>query len=307
VTDVPAGALLGPALGWVDRHRRWRVLDRPVFVIAAPRSGSTALFDLLAVHPAFVSWPFEAHEAFERATPADHPVELGRRWPPAYAGEEMRRTLSRELYLGRLRARRRSGLPVRHLERLAMRRIRLLEKTPANVLRVEVLAEVFPDASFVFLHRDATSNIASLIEAWETPSAAHATVNVAGRTVQWMMLAPEGWPDYVDADVPTRAAFQWRSANETALDALQQLPADRWTRLSYENFVADPRAAATEVLDWLGVGGHPAVLAAAERLAHPGRTSFSPPRPDKWRERAHLIEPLLPQLSALRSRLGYPA
>jgi LPS sulfotransferase NodH len=305
LVTVPAGALIQQLLGPIDRHRPWRVLDRPVFVIAAPRSGSTALFDLLAAHPGFVSWPFEAHEAFERAKPASHPVEMGRRWPPSYADERMRRVLSRELYLGRLAARRRANLPVGRLERLALRRIRLLEKTPANVLRVEVLAQVFPDASFVFLHRDATSNIASLIEAWETPSAAHATVMVEGRPVRWMMLAPEGWPDYADADVPTRAAFQWRSANETALTALQALPRERWTSLSYESFVADPVATATRVLDWLGVGAHPDVLAAADRLAAPGRTSFSPPRPDKWLDRAHLIEPLLPDLADLRTRLGY--
>src|SRR3954463_5237408 len=132
----------------VERHRPWRVLDRPLFIIAAPRSGSTLLFDLLSPHPAFVSWPFEAHDAFEVARPASHPIELGRRWPPSYATETMRRDLSRELYLGRLAARRRSGLPVGRWEHLALHKVRLLEKTPANVLRVEVLAAVFPDAYF---------------------------------------------------------------------------------------------------------------------------------------------------------------
>jgi hypothetical protein len=294
-------------LAEIDRRRPWRVLDRPVFVIAAPRSGSTALFDLLAPHPAFVSWPFEAHAAFERVTPTGHSMErLGRRWPPSYASETLRRDLSRELYLGRLEARRRSGLPVRRLERLALRKVRLLEKTPANVLRVEVLATVFPDAHFLFLHRDAPAGIASLIEAWQTPSAAHREVTLAdGRLVSWMMLAPEGWLDHVDDPIAQKAAFQWREGNRVALEALERLPTERWTRLSYETFVTDPRAAAEQVLGRVGLDVHPSVEMALADLSRPGRTSFSAPRSDKWRERADLVEPVLPSLADLRSRLGY--
>ena len=308
MTAVSRGSRLrGRALLGIERHRPWRVFDRPVFVIAAPRSGSTALFDLLAAHPAFVSWPFEAHPAFDKATPPEHSVEqLGRRWPPSYACESLRRDLSRELYLGRLDARRRSGLPVGRLDRLALRKVRLLEKTPANVLRVEVLADVFPDAVFVFLHRDAPASIGSLIEAWQTPSDAHAAVTLAdGRRVSWMMLAPEGWLDYVDARIAERAAFQWREGNRVALDALERLPTARWTRLSYEAFIADPRRAVGDVLDWIGVGRHPRVEAALERMSVPGRTSFSAPRPGKWRDRADLVEPVLPPLADLRFRLGY--
>ena len=299
--------MTSPVLRAVDRLRPWRVLDRPVFVIAAPRSGSTLLFDLLAAHPAFVSWPFEAQDGYEAVTPAGHPAELGRRWPPSYASARMRRELSRELYLGRLAARRRNGLPVGRLERLALRKVRLLEKTPDTVLRVEVLASVFPDAQFVFLHRDAPANIASLVEAWETPSPAHFSGVVDGRTVSWMMLAPPGWLDHVDDPVPQRAAFQWRASNETALDALEQLPERRWLAVSYDDVVADPRATVDRLLAWLDLPADPAVDAAIDGLAVPGRTSFSPPRADKWRARAAVIEPLLPALAGLRARLGYVA
>ena len=265
--------------------RRWHVLDRPVFVLAAPRSGSTFLFDLLERHPDTVSWPFEAHSAFQAAQPPGHPLALGHRWLPEHGDERLRRELSRELYLGRLAARRRQGMAVGRLEPLALRKVRLLEKTPANVLRIGALARAFPDARLVFLHRDAPASIASLIEAWETPSAAHATVEVDGRQVSWMMLAAPGWLELADAPVPVKAAFQWRAATEHALADLSVVDPARVLTLSYEDLVADPATHLRRVLDHCELRPADEVLTGPAGLAA-GRTSFSAPRADKWRERA---------------------
>ena len=46
--------------------------------------------------------------------------------------------------------------------------IRLLEKTPKNALRVPFLAEAFPDAVFVYLHRDPKPTISSVLDAWRS-------------------------------------------------------------------------------------------------------------------------------------------
>ena len=45
---------------------------------------------------------------------------------------------------------------------------RLLEKTPKNALRIPFLAAAFPEARFIFLHRDPRQNLASIIEAWQS-------------------------------------------------------------------------------------------------------------------------------------------
>jgi LPS sulfotransferase NodH len=285
--------------------RPWRVFDRPVFVLAAPRSGSTFLFDLLEGHPDTVSWPFEAHQAFQAGQPAGHPLALGHRWPPSYGSEQLRRTLSRELYLGRLQARRRHDLQVGRWEHLALRKVRLLEKTPANVLRIGALARAFPDARLVYLHRDAPASIASLIEAWETPSAAHATVQVDGRAVDWMMLTAPGWLDLVDAPAAEKAAFQWRAGTEHALADLADVDPDRVLRLAYEDLVAEPETQLRRLLAHCELSAAPEVLSRAAAPTAPGRTSFSAPRPDKWRERAAQVEPQLPALADLRRALGY--
>jgi len=45
-------------------------------------------------------------------------------------------------------------------------RVRLLEKTPKNALRVPFLLEVFPDAQFIFLQRERRANLSSMMQAW---------------------------------------------------------------------------------------------------------------------------------------------
>jgi hypothetical protein len=305
VTALDARAIAGRAVNVINRVRPWRSFDRPVFIVAGPRTGSTLLFDLLAPHPELVAWPFEAPDAYLRVTPPDHPVDLGMRWPEHYATPDRRRALTRELVLGRLDARRVHGLPTRALERLALRKVRFLEKSPPSILRLAALARMYPDAKLVVLHRDAPDTIASLIEVWETPSAAHAHLEVGGRPVHWTVLAPPGWLALVDAPIPQKAAFQWAAAAECSLRDLRSLPPGRCLQVRYEDLVADPSAVLRTILDFAELAPDPGVLAAGAARSSAGRTSISPPRAGKWRERADQIEPLLPSLAELRTALGY--
>jgi hypothetical protein len=219
----------------------------------------------------------------------------------------LRRALSRELYLGRLAARHRNKLPVSRWERLALRKVRLLEKSPPSVTRLGALAQLYPDAVFVHLHRDAPASIGSLIEAWETPSAAHVTGEVAGRTISWMMLTAPGWLDLVDAPIPVRAAFQWRAGIEYVLADLPLVAPRPVLNIAYEQLVADPAGTLLAVLDHCELSHDPQVLARAADTGKRGRTSLSAPGKDKWRARSAEIEPLLPDLAPLRRALGYEA
>lgn len=294
-------------LTWLDGHRPWRVLDRPLFVIGAPRSGTTLLYDLVRRHPRLRSWPFEAEAAWNRAQPADHPATLGVAWPLEYATEDRRRRLARELYTGMLPRRRAQGDPVGRLERLALRRIRFVEKTPANCFRVDAIAALFPDARFVFLHRDAPANIASILEAWErAPDLARVQLpHPSGSgTVSWTFVLPPGWEPYVERPVPERAAFQWAASNAAALASFERLDPARYVTVRYDELVVDPGSVATRVLAVTELPPSPEVDAHARDLPV-SRTALSAPDPDKWRSRAEAIEPLLAGLDGLRARLGY--
>src|SRR3546814_6427012 len=49
-------------------------------------------------------------------------------------------------------------------------RVRMLEKTPKNALRIQLLHKVFPDARFIYLHRDPRQVLGSMLDRSEEPT-----------------------------------------------------------------------------------------------------------------------------------------
>jgi hypothetical protein len=131
------------------------VLKEPIIIVSAPRSGSNLLFEQLESHAIFRVFPHLLAE-----NPQLDSGSLGE----THADPETRHLL-RSCFLYLLRDAR--GRP--YLNSPANQRpasICLLEKTPRNTLNIPFLLKVFPDARFVYLHRDPGPAVASLIEAW---------------------------------------------------------------------------------------------------------------------------------------------
>lgn len=84
---------------------------------------------------------------------------------------------------------------------------RMLEKTPANAVRIPLIDRIFPDCHFVHVIRDGR----------------HTTASLVARKV-WLSLAPH----------------QWVRAHRTALPDLRSLPQERVTFIRYEEMVCDP-------------------------------------------------------------------
>ena len=137
-------------------------LPRPVFITAAPRSGSTLLFETLATNSSLHTLGGEAHWLIETLAPLQ----------PGAAGVESNRLTAEhctdtvaESIVEQILA----NLHDSHGRAVAVTDpVRLLEKTPKNALRVPFFARIFPDALFVFLWRDPRENISSIMEAWRS-------------------------------------------------------------------------------------------------------------------------------------------
>ncbi len=106
--------------------------------------------------------------------------------------------------------------------------MRLLEKTPKNALRVPFLLEVFPDAQFIFLHREPRANLSSMMQAWRAKGWVTYR-QLPGWPGPWSLLLPPGYERLQGRPLEEIVAFQWRVANETILDDLADLPRERWT------------------------------------------------------------------------------
>jgi hypothetical protein len=220
-----------------------RALGDPVFIVSAPRAGSTLLFSTLGNSPDVWTIGRESHGIygqFPHLRAADAQFTSGA-LNASHADPDTIASL-RLAYLASLHNLR--GEPLYDLVSQGKPRSGVfLEKTPRNALNIPFLLEVFPTARFIFLHRDPRANIASIMEGWLTGARTGQFVtyrDLPCRPGPWCFLLPPGWQTLNEAPLAEIAAFQWREANEAIL---RNLPPERFISLTYEDFIADPRQA----------------------------------------------------------------
>lgn len=271
-------------------------LVAPVFIVAAPRSGSTLLFETLAQARGFVSVGGEAPGLTERL-PQLRPGAPGvdsNRLTAAAVDDLVREHVDRFL---RERLRQADGTAID-----AGAPLRWIEKTPRNALRIPFLRALFPDARFVLLWRDPRENLASIIEAWN--SGGWITYpSLDGWDGPWSLLLPPGWQALRGRPLAEIAAFQWAATHRYMLEDLATLPAASWTALSYADFLDDPAAAARRLCEFAGVAFDAHIAARVAAPLPLSQHTLSAPAADKWRRHAAAIEPQLDAIEPLWSAL----
>jgi len=289
-----------------------RCFERPIFILAPPRSGSAFLFECLCqfkevVHldaeADFIWWHHFPYDAM--AQPSDHVAAAAL---SAAARRRLCRHLYREAVINRLRQRR-SGARWRHL--LGLESIRYLDKTIANCFHLEVLERLFPDARYLFLVRDPRANIASMIDGWQylerfgKPQLTSYLRRHAARAIEhWTYPAPPGWQQVVGLPLAEICAWSWQQHVEAVL-AFRARRADDVLQIRYEELVERPADVVQDIAGELGLRWSEDV-ARYVREARLSRTTVTPPSSDKWHlEHARAIAQVLPQVRPTARRIGY--
>jgi hypothetical protein len=272
-------------------------LREPLFIVAAPRSGSTLLFETLAASGELWTVGGEAHWLVERI-PALRPgapgIESNRllaAHAPADVAERIRNSLRENL-------RNATGAP----PPASAPELRVLEKTPKNALRIPFFTQVFPDARFILLWRDPRENLGSIIDAWQ--SGKWVTYrSLPGWDGPWSLLLPPGWQAMRGKPLEEIAAWQWDCTNRTMLDDLSSLPRERWTSVSYAELLADPARTIRRLCGFAGIGFDEPLAARVAGPLPMSRYTNTAPAPDKWRRHEAAILRVLPSLEDTRRRL----
>ena len=298
--DVPGSQDARPAARHVSRAPpgpRAR-LERPVFIVAAPRSGSTLLFETLAVSPQLCTVGGEAHwlvEGNAELRPGAPGVDSNR-LDEQHVSDPIARSIEDSLWPRLMDSQRR---PV---TAALGKSLRWLEKTPKNALRIPFFDRLFPDALFVFLWRDPRENVSSIMEAWRTGQWITYPA-LDGWDGPWSMLLPPGWRTLRGRPLEEIAAYQWRCTNSIILDDLVARPSDRWSVVAYEDLVRDPQSVIRRVCEFAGLE-FDAELAARTATALPAsRYTLTAPVPGKWRANEAAVLRVLPSLEQTWRRL----
>jgi hypothetical protein len=284
----------GPSAG--GRRGGCSVLERPIFIVAAPRSGSTLLFETLAASEQVATVGGEAHwlvESIPQLRPGAPGVDsnrLGAEHCTPGVSELIVRQIAAHLQDHRGQP---SALDAP---------LRFLEKTPKNALRVPFFDRLFPDALFIFLWRDPHQNLSSIMQAWRSGN--WKTYNgLEEFDGPWSLLLPPGWPRLRGKSLQEIAAFQWESTNRILLEDLGALPRARWCAVSYADLVSNPPAAIRRLCDFAGIamdGPLRERLAGALPLS---RFTQTAPTADKWRRNEAEVLSVMPAIQDTWRRL----
>jgi Sulfotransferase family len=268
---------------------------RPILVIGCPRSGTTALLELLLRSDQVRSIHNEGHILWQ---PHHHPRD--RAWESDRLGAEDVSRREREYIYVALR--------------MFVRGRRFVDKTPENCLRIPYLLELFPDASFIFLRRHPADNVSSLMEGWRArprfvtyrlPERFDGLGPLSGN--RWSFVLIPGWRELRSAPLEEICARQYIACNEDVLEARDAVDPSRWHELSYEELLAAPVETAESLFERLDLAFDSSIEEHARALpARPSFTTLTAPREGKWREanRAE-VERVMPLVAPVARRLGY--
>jgi hypothetical protein len=275
---------------------RSKALDKPVFIVAAPRSGSTLLFETLAASSNVATLGGEAHwlvESLPQLQPGAAGVESNRLTAEQYSdviGAAIVANIVRHLVDA-------DGKPVD-----PERALRFIEKTPKNALRVPFFNRLFPDARFIYLWRDPRENISSIMEAWR--SGDWKTYNgLDGFDGPWSLLLPPEWRRMNGKPLEEIAAFQWEAANRVMLDDLQSIERERWTAVDYADLIADPKRETLRLCEFVGIPPDARILRRIGAALPLSRYTQTPPAPDKWRINEAAVARVLPTVESTWRRI----
>jgi hypothetical protein len=257
-------------------------LHRPIFIIGAPRSGTTFLGSCIGRLPE-VSYHLEP-----RLTKAAARCVYDGSWSERRSAAVFRLSYS-ALLLAALDGGR-----------------RFAEKNPENGFVVPFLAAALPSAVFVHIIRDGRDATVSHAEQpWL--AAASAGAGQRGRGGQLWGPYPRWWvePDrreeFTQVSDLVRTAWCWRRFTTAALDGLAGLPAGRMIEVRYEALVRDPAGAAELLAGFLETS--PAGLQALRDGLARARTDSV----GRWRgvlaERE--VAEVEAEIGPLLARLGY--
>jgi hypothetical protein len=271
---------------------------KPIFIIAAPRSGSTLLFETLMRHKQLWSFGDEGHAWIEKY-PHLRPVAGGvdsNRLTSQHLNDELAEQLKQDMLRGMISIKGERPGPDTGA-------IRLLEKTPKNCLRIPFIDSLYPDARYIYLYRDPKESIASIMEGWRHQRfVTYGDVRL--KHGRWCFLRPPLWQQQLNCSIHEIAAFQWQSCQDIILDDLTNIDSSRHTICSFDEFLTDTKGTINRLQRFCELDIDTTLEEYCESTLPLSRYTQTAPSKDKWRQHEAPIAEIFPMLHATISRIN---
>ena len=280
-------------------------LRPPIFLIGNYRSGTGIAQNLIGLHPDVVTW-YEPRTLWLYADPGRRHDEF----------DEKDATNKVSHYI--------RGRFLKYQSRHGDRRI--MEKTPANILKVPYVYAIFPEATYLHIIRNPFSYISSMELKWQrtktlrgirrslaaTPLtqlpyyARYLVEDMVRKKVLKQKYVSMYGPRYrgIDQDLREHGklkviARQWAICNRKARDDLAKLGTDRVFSFRYEDLMESPDTWFRRIYDHCGLGYDVDMLRTAKEMVDPGRQ-------EKWlRLDRQQLNTIVPEIQEEMEFYGY--
>ena len=222
------------------------MIERPVFVVAPPRSGGTALFRSLAQAPGIfsASGPGILEGIFE--------------FEPQNRDWDSNRLTAADIEsrpVEELRSRLKGGLvdSAGNHPGIDASGLRWVDGQPRHALRVPFLAAVAPDAQFVYIHRDPGETLPAMLEMWRAGSRVSYPNLPGWEGPPWSGPLVPGWRELAGRPLPEIVTEQWLRLTGALLDDLEALPPERWAVTDFASLLNDPTRELERICEFVGI------------------------------------------------------
>lgn len=271
------------------------IFDRPIFIVSAPRAGSSLLYETLSLAPELWTIRGENHHIIESIAPLN----------PINREYKSNNLVQRDADLNIAIAVKINFFKnLKNKQNISLSKdissIRMLEKTPKNALRIPFFNAIFPDALFIYLYRDPQENISSIIEGWQSGRCVTYPNLPDWHGYPWSMLLIPGWEDLTEKPLVEIAASQWKIANQTIIDSLVSLPAHRWCAIHYNDLIQHPQAQIQRLCNFANIEWQENLQPGELTLS---LSTITPPEVNKWHQNKDAIKLILPQMKSTTIRV----
>jgi uncharacterized protein (TIGR03032 family) len=212
------------------------MIERPVFIVAPPRSGGAALHSSLARAPAVYTAGRDGRGVFDAVYELD---PENRDWD----GNRLTAADAQPGVLEELRSNLKASLVDRDGNRpgLDATGLRWVEGAPRSALRVPFLNAICPDAYFIYIHREPRDAVPSMVEAWRSGRFVSYPELPEWSGPPWSLPLVPGWRDLASLELEEIVVEQWIRITRILLDDLEGLGPERWCVADWNELLEDPR------------------------------------------------------------------
>jgi len=231
-------------------------IREPVFIIGAPRSGTTLLYELLANHSDFAYFTMRTKKIIDKGLPIEKlknesvkpPIEGHEVWNKYCPCEDHyleARDLTEEAadyFRTMIKA---------HLN--YQQKIRFLSKTPRNSMRIGYIKALFPDTKFIIVKRDLKAIARSLLE----------------KRIQYNDLfwgaKPKAWREFLDLPPLAASYFQAALLYADLQEQLTNVLRSDYLYIEYEKLISSPQETIIKILQFTNLREEKSLMDAIDK------------------------------------------